>query len=334
MQSTEITGPEDMPMTCPSCGAEFGARRIYPAGLISTPEALTSDDVARIRSRWEAANYNATAEGSMTKIAIVGVGWVGKSMLRIFPDAMCFDEPQGIGTREEVNTCEIAFICVPTPSQPNGECDLGIIRDVVSWIVGPIICLKSAVPPGTVAALLAEYPTKRIVISPEYIGEGPTWDGTIADAFSSDYPSEAWPFIIAGGEQAAAMAVLNAFEEALGMEDIEYVWEENPATVELAKYMENVWLAMQVTWANEFHEVAEALGADYEDARDLWAYDPRVSASHTEVLPERGFAGKCLPKDLLAITWASRRAGYDPTFLQAIHWTNQRFRQMNEGTSP
>ncbi len=271
----------------------------------------------------------------MITIAIVGVGWVGKSMHRIFPDAVLFDEPQGIGTREEVNACDICLVCVPTPSQPNGECDLGIIRDVVAWLDGPIICIKGAVPPGTVDGLLREVGVgygKRIVISPEYIGEGPTWNGTIADTFSQDYTPEQWPFILVGGEEEAATAVLDAFEEALAGAgaDIDYIYEENPATVELAKYLENVWLAMQVTWANEFHEVAKALGADYEVARDLWAYDPRVSASHTDVLPERGFGGKCLPKDLAAITWAARRAGYDPTFLQAIHYTNRRFRLMNE----
>lgn len=253
-------------------------------------------------------------------------------MHRIFPDAVLFDEPQGIGTREDVNGCDIALICVPTPSQPNGECDLRIIRDVVSWIEGPIICIKGAVPPGTVDGLLEKHPTKSIVISPEYIGEGPTWNGTISDTFSSDYTPEQWPFIIAGGEAEAAAVVLNAFEAALGTvgADIDYIYEPNPATVELAKYMENVWLAQQVTFANEFHEVAKALGADYEVARDLWAYDPRISASHTDVLPERGFGGRCLPKDLDAIIWASRRAGYDPTFLQAIKYTNRRFRAMND----
>ena len=256
-------------------------------------------------------------------------------MYRIFPDAVLFDEPQGIGTREDVNGCDIALICVPTPPLPNGECDLRIIRDVVSWIDGPIICIKGAVPPGTVDGLLCEVGVgygKRIVISPEYIGEGPTWNGTIADTFSSDYTPEQWPFIITGGEEEAATAVLDAFEEALGP-DIEYIYEENPASVELAKYMENVWLAQQVTFANEFHEVAKALGADYEVARDLWAYDPRISASHTDVLPERGFGGRCFPKDLDAIIWASRRAGYDPTFLQAIKYTNRRFRAMNDATS-
>ena len=267
-------------------------------------------------------------------IAIVGYGWVGKSMLAIFPDAVVFDEPLGIGSREEVNECEIALICVPTPSTSTGECDTSIVADVISWLDVQTICIKSAVSPGTTERLAKQY-HKQIVVSPEFIGEGPTWDGTITDTWASEdsYSREElarrWPYVIAGGPITPAQIVLDAYEERLG-DGVEYLHEEDTTTVELVKYMENVWLAMQVTWANEFHEIAGALGADYEAARDLWAYDPRVSAHHTDVLPERGFGGKCLPKDLLGIIWASRRAGYDPAFLQAIHYTNKRFRQMNQ----
>jgi len=270
------------------------------------------------------------------KIAIVGCGWVGRSMLAIFPDAVIFDEPLGLGTRAEVNTCDIALVCVPTPTV-DGQCDLSIVENVISWLDVPTICIKSAVPPGTTNRLNARYlpglSPQQIVISPEFIGEGPTWDGTIADTFAADYPDRAeqsrrWPYVIAGGQQEACDTVLNAFEERLGS-GVEYIWEENPTTVELVKYMENVWLAMQVTWANEFHEVARALGADYEAARDLWAYDPRVSSSHTDVLAERGFGGKCLPKDLAAIIFESGLAGYSPEFLLAIAQSNARFRHMN-----
>lgn len=261
-------------------------------------------------------------------IAIVGYGWVGKSMHRIFPDAVIYDEylkiydrdtkiEIDIHSREAVNECDIALVCVPTPAQCSGACDLSIIQAVVAWIDGPIICIKSAVPPGTVDALLAQHPTKRIVVSPEYVGEGPTWD--------AEKQAAPWPYIIVGGESESANAVLDAFKERLG-DVVRYFWEPRPVTVELVKYMENVWLAMQVTWANEFHGIAEAVGADYERARDLWALDPRVSASHTDVLSERGFGGKCLPKDLAAIIGTARRAGYSPTFLEAMRAANQRFR--------
>ena len=49
------------------------------------------------------------------KAAIVGLGYVGTAMNKLFTQAVVYDEPKGIGSREEVNECDIAFICVPTP---------------------------------------------------------------------------------------------------------------------------------------------------------------------------------------------------------------------------
>ncbi|KKL71000.1 hypothetical protein LCGC14_2099270, partial [marine sediment metagenome] len=99
-------------------------------------------------------------------------------------------------------------------------------------------------------------------------------------------------------------------------------------TAELVKYMENAWLALQVTFAGEMYEVAQVLGADYNSARELWALDPRVSRWHTLVFPSnRGFGGKCLPKDLAAIIAAAKQAGYEPRLLEEIRATNRRFRE-------
>ncbi len=38
--------------------------------------------------------------------------------------------------------------------------------------------------------------------------------------------------------------------------------------------MENAWLATQVTFANEFYDLAEACGVNYWAARELWSEDP------------------------------------------------------------
>ena len=56
-------------------------------------------------------------------VAIVGAGAVGRAMQTLFPDAVIYDEPLGLGTREAVNACACAFVCVPTPSGSDGACD-------------------------------------------------------------------------------------------------------------------------------------------------------------------------------------------------------------------
>lgn len=56
-------------------------------------------------------------------IAIIGLGYVGTAMNKLFPDAVVYDEPKSIGTRDDVNACDIAFVCVPTPENEDGSCD-------------------------------------------------------------------------------------------------------------------------------------------------------------------------------------------------------------------
>lgn len=51
----------------------------------------------------------------MVKIGIVGYGYVGKSMKKLFPnisDEYIYDEPLNIGSREKINECDMVFVCV------------------------------------------------------------------------------------------------------------------------------------------------------------------------------------------------------------------------------
>jgi len=82
---------------------------------------------------------------------------------------------------------------------------------------------------------------------------------------------------------------------------------------------------MKVVFVNQFYDLARSAGVDYEELRRLFLLDERVRASHTEVYPDRGFSGKCLPKDVKAIiAWARGRA--DATLLSNILAYNERLR--------
>ncbi|MCY9670648.1 hypothetical protein M5X11_38150 [Paenibacillus alginolyticus] len=73
-------------------------------------------------------------------------------------------------------------------------------------------------------------------------------------------------------------------------------------TAEMAKYMENCFLALKVSFCNEFYDIAGAHGIDYNELREVWLEDPRIGRSHTFVYEDsRGYGGKCLPKDVHAL---------------------------------
>lgn len=253
---------------------------------------------------------------AMPSVAIVGFGAVGRGMQALFPEAVVFDEPLGIGTREQVNRCQFAFVCVPTPGDGDGRCDTSIVEDVVGWLECPTIVLRSTVPPGT-TELLAERYGKQVVFQPEY-GPGETPDHPYADA-------RAVRWVIVGGRRAWTRPVRDLYRRVFNSE---VVLEQTDArTAELAKYMENAFLATKVAFCNEFYGLAERIGVDYDELRELWLLDPRMGRSHTWVHPDdRGFGGKCLPKDLEALVRFAEERGEPLTMLRGVLESNEAVR--------
>jgi UDPglucose 6-dehydrogenase len=216
-----------------------------------------------------------------------------------------------------VNASEVAFVCVPTPPLATGHADLRAVETVVDWLEADIIVIKSTVTPGTTDRL-RHSTGKRIVFSPEYIGEWP-------DTRGFEFTPEGWPFTVIGGPPEDCDIVFQHFGRRLGANH-RFI-RTDARTSELAKYMENAWLALQVVFADHFADMAEALGISYFGLRDLWAADPRVSAAHTLVdRDDRGFGGRCLPKDLDAITKWALDAGLQVELLQAAAAANLRIR--------
>lgn len=81
--------------------------------------------------------------------------------------------------------------------------------------------------------------------------------------------------------------------------------------------MENCFLATKVAFVNQFHDIALAFEVEFAELREMWLADPRIGASHTMVSEERGFRGRCLPKDLAALIAAMRPLGGAP-LLEAV----------------
>ena len=84
----------------------------------------------------------------MIKVGIIGCGHVGTAMKQLFVNAYLFDEPKKIGTRDELNMCDLSFVCVPTPMAQDGSCDTTIVEQVLGWVDTPIIVIRSTVPIG------------------------------------------------------------------------------------------------------------------------------------------------------------------------------------------
>lgn len=241
------------------------------------------------------------------RIGIVGVGHVGTMMNQLFTDAYLYDEPQKIGTKKEINECDIVFVCVPTPKGNEGQCDTSLVDYSLSWIEADTIVIRSTVPVGYTERLVVKT-GKHILFQPEYYGE------TVAHPFSDPF-NRSW--ITIGGRKEYYAPVICAYEQVFTSE-LQFKLVDSD-TAELAKYMENSFLALKVTFCNEFYDIATALGVDYTELRETWLMDPRIGRSHTFVYPEnRGYGGSCLPKDISAIIFQSNQMGVNTDLLKSV----------------
>src|SRR2546421_4691945 len=221
-----------------------------------------------------------------------------------------------MGDREEVNRQQCAFVAVPTNRRPDGSGDTSIVDATVSWLNTERIVIRSTVPVGTTDRLTRET-GKRIVFQPEY---GP---GETPDHHFNDPRRVNW--VILGGDREDTVAVADLYKQAFSAELV--IHQSDARTAELTKYMENCFLALKVTFCNEFYELAQQFGVDYNELRELWLLDPRIGRSHTFVLPDdRGFGGRCLPKDVAAMVSTACAAGYTPQLLLAVLAANAQFR--------
>lgn len=256
------------------------------------------------------------------RIGVVGAaGVVGTAMRKLCgPETVAYDSKQGYSQdRNAVNACDAVFVCVPTPTGADGSCDTSTVEEVVSWIEAPLIILRSTVAPGTTDRLRRTY-GKRIVFQPEYLGETP------AHVFGNMVERS---FVVLGGATEDTSRAADLYKHYYN--SMVYFYFCDALTAEVAKYMENSFYAVKVTFVNEFYDIAKAHGVDYNALREIWLADTRISRDHTFVYPDaRGFSGKCLPKDVNAIVKSCRDRGYEPRFLEAALDINEAFLACNK----
>jgi UDPglucose 6-dehydrogenase len=261
----------------------------------------------------------------LSRIGIVGMGHVGSALAAALGgrvDLVCYDRRDDRPyPAEDLAGCDVVAICVDTPANADGSCDVSNVVAAVEQAPNDRIWLRSTVAPGTTDELVART-GKRICHSPEYYGETP-------------YPSLLWrnepgdvPFLVVGGVPDARAELLDLLVPVFGPEKTYF---QCPALeAELVKYMENAFLATKVTFVNEFAQICRRLGADWHLVREGWLLDPRVGRSHSAVFePEGGYGGRCLPKDLHAIVRAARTAGYEADLLAEVARSNERIRAAN-----
>jgi len=219
---------------------------------------------------------------------------------------------------DALREANIVFIAVGTPPQSDGSADLTFIESVAQEIAlhmksYTVIAEKSTVPVETgeqVERTINRYNHKKIpfdvVSNPEFLQEGTA----IEDFLHPDR-------IVIGVKSKRAEKVMKDLYAPLKAR----ILVTDLKSAELIKHASNSFLAAKISFINSVARVCELVGADATQVAEGMGLDPRIGRAflHAGI----GFGGFCLPKDLEAFHYISKKVGYEFDLLRTVIDVNE-----------
>lgn len=218
-----------------------------------------------------------------------------------------------------VKNSDVSFICVGTPSMPNGSVSLEYVKDVAKDIGKSLekkkgyhlVVVKSTVIPLTtekvVLPIIEKYSKKKagkdfgICINPEFLKEG----DALNDALHPDR------IVIGEYDKKSGNTLMKLYREFKCKK-----LRTNLRTAEMIKYASNSFLATKISYANEMANICEKFGIDVYDVMKGVGLDKRISPYFLNA--GCGFGGSCFKKDVSAIISAAKSEKYTPKLLETV----------------
>ena len=228
---------------------------------------------------------------------------------------------------DELASCDIAIVCVGTPSGVDGAHDMSAIVAVTRSIADAIqtprekpltLAYRSTMRPGSCENIIwpilsealgdAASDAVELVYNPEFLREG----SAIADYFAP-------PKIVIGtlsGQPSANMDALHQGIEAP-------TFHTRLPEAELTKFVDNSWHATKVAFANEIGRVCEVQGISATKVHEIFVSDTKLNISAAYLRPGNAFGGSCLPKDVRALQYVAGDSGAQTHLIDALIRSNE-----------
>ena len=249
------------------------------------------------------------------KILIAGYGFVGKahdSVITEKHDVHIYDP--GLGYTDWCDNPDGVIICVSTPPNNDGSCNIENVIDIVNTVNDDVpVLIKSTISLEGWRQLKFMFPNHKLAFSPEFLR---------AATAIQDFLHTRTIYI--GGHGVAFWHSLFR----MSFDDPNFTSQiADPEELILAKYFRNSFLATKVNFFNQIYDLCKASGVEYESVANIVALDTRIGASHIDVTPERGYGGHCFPKDTSAICCTAEKFNVDLTILKEAVEYNKRIRK-------
>lgn len=220
----------------------------------------------------------------------------------------------------------ISFICVGTPSLPNGSLDLSHVENVSRQIGAALkgkdqfhtVVVRSTMLPGStrhvVAPALEKFSGKKagqdfgLCYNPEFMREG----SSVHDFYNP-------PKTVIGADDEKSSGALKDICENLPGEMVVTSIE----AAEMVKYVDNNFHAVKITFANEIGMICSRLGIDSHVVMDIFCKDTKLNISRAYLKPGFAFGGSCLPKDVRALSHKAKMMDIEVPLLSSLLLSNQ-----------
>ena len=291
----------------------------------------------------------------MTKIAVVGTGYVGLVTGTCFAETgnqvVCIDidadkvekmrngiipiyEPNldtifernisaqrlsfTTSLEDGVKDAEIIFLALPTPPGEHGSADLSYILGVAEQLGKLISEYKVIVDKSTVPVGTAEKVHAVIAKNAQVDFAVVSNPEFLREGFAvSDFmrPDR----VILGTINERARKVMESlYRPFVRQGNPIYFMDEKSA--ELTKYAANSFLATKITFMNEVANFCELVGADVDQVRVGIGSDTRIGKRF--LFPGIGYGGSCFPKDVKALVKSGEDLNFQFEILSAVMKVN------------
>ena len=225
-----------------------------------------------------------------------------------------------------VRDTDVTFVSVGTPTAPDGGCDTrhivaaarGIGQALADKDAYHVVVMRCSIPPGTTLGVMVPEieaaSGKRagtdfgICFNPEFLREGVA----IADFHAP-------PKTVIGASDPRAAAVIARIYDRVDP----HVILTSIETAEMVKYVDNVWHAAKVTFANEIGRLCKPMGVDSHAVMDIFVKDTKLNLSPYYLKPGFAFGGSCLPKEVRAVTHLAADLGVSVPLIESLGQSNR-----------
>ncbi|WP_395543673.1 nucleotide sugar dehydrogenase [Neotabrizicola sp. sgz301269] len=218
--------------------------------------------------------------------------------------------------------CDMAIVCVGTPSAPDGSHNMSYIAEVSRQIAAALpvsdrritVAYRSTIRPGSMEHLISPIfesimgaerfaAQVELVYNPEFLREGTA----IQDYF---HP----PKIVVGTRDGSPSARMDQLNDGLGAP----VFNVPFAEAQITKFVDNTWHAVKVAYANEIGRICLQLGLSAKTVHEIFVSDTKLNISPYYLRPGGAFGGSCLPKDVRAMQYIANDAGANTQLINSL----------------